>query len=70
MTIWLLSPYNPFFFFTKTTAWKVSKYEVFPGPYFPAFKLNMKRYGVSLRTQFEYPMNDDRLVCLIKFCAD
>ena len=70
MTIWLLSPYNLFFFFfTKTTAWKVSKYEVFSGPYFPAFKLNMKRYGVSFRSQSKCPMNNDRLVGLIKFCA-
>ena len=35
------------------TAWKVSKYVVFSGPYFPAFGLNTKRYGVSLRIQSE-----------------
>ena len=35
------------------TAWKVSKYGVFSGPYFPAFGLNKKRYEVSLRTQSE-----------------
>ena len=29
------------------TAWKVSKYGVFSGPYFPVFGLNMERYGVS-----------------------
>ena len=29
-------------------AWKVSKYRVFSGPYFPAFGLNPERYGVSL----------------------
>ena len=35
------------------TAWKVSKYEVFSGPYFPAFELNMERYEISLRIQSE-----------------
>ena len=36
------------------TAWKVSKYRVFSGPYFPAFGLNMERYRVSLRIQSEF----------------
>ena len=36
-----------------STAWKVSKYGVFSGPYFPAFRLNTKRYVVSLRIQSE-----------------
>ena len=35
------------------TAWKVSKYGVFSGPYFSAFGLNTERYGVSLRIQSE-----------------
>ena len=35
------------------TAWKVSKYGVFSGPYFPAFGLNTERYGLSLRIQSE-----------------
>ena len=30
------------------TAWEVSKYGVFSGPYFPAFGLNTERYRVSL----------------------
>ena len=30
----------------KTTAWKVSKYGVFCGSYFPAFGLNVERYSV------------------------
>ena len=30
------------------TAWKVSKYGIFSGPYFPAFGLNTERYGVSM----------------------
>ena len=36
-----------------TTAWNVSKYRVFSGPYFPAFWLNSERYEVSLRIQCE-----------------
>ena len=37
------------------TAWKVSKYEVISGPYFPVFNFMMQRltYGVSLRIQSE-----------------
>ena len=35
------------------TAWKVSKFGVFSGPYFPAFRLNTERYSVSLRIQSE-----------------
>ena len=35
------------------TVWKVCKYGVFSGPYFPAFGLNTERYGVSLRIQSE-----------------
>ena len=27
------------------TGWKVSKYRVFPGPYFPVFGLNPGKYG-------------------------
>ena len=34
------------------TAWKVSKYGVISGPYFPAFGLNTERY-LSLRIQSE-----------------
>ena len=33
--------------FFIATAWKVSKYGVFSGPYFPAFGLNTERYSVS-----------------------
>ena len=33
------------------TAWKVSKYGVFSGLYFPAFGLNTETYSVSLRIQ-------------------
>ena len=38
----------------SSTAWKLSKYGAFSGPYFPIFGLNTERYGVSLRIQFEY----------------
>ena len=30
-------------------AWKVSKYGVFSGPYFPVFELNTGIYSVNLR---------------------
>ena len=30
-----------------STTYKVSKYGVFPGPYFPVFGLNTKIYGVN-----------------------
>ena len=35
------------------TAWKVSKYRVFSGPYFPVFGLNTEIYS-NLRIQSEY----------------
>ena len=35
------------------TVWKVSKYGVISGPYFPVFGLNTERYSVSLRIQPE-----------------
>ena len=34
-------------------AWKVSKYGVFSGLYFPAFGLNTEKYVVSFRIQYE-----------------
>ena len=34
--------------------WNVSKYGVFFGPYFPAFRLNTEIYGIDLRIQSEY----------------
>ena len=36
------------------TAWKVSKYGVISGPYFPVVGLNMEIYFVNLRIQSEY----------------
>ena len=38
---------------TTITMWKVSKYGVFSGPYFPLFGLNTERYGVNLHIQSE-----------------
>ena len=35
------------------TAWKVSKYGVFSGPYFPVFRLNTKIYRGNLLIQTE-----------------
>ena len=29
----------------RFTSWKVSKYEVFPGPYFPVFSPNTGKHG-------------------------
>ena len=36
------------------TVWKVSKYGVFSGPYFPVFGLNAEIYGVNLPIQSKY----------------
>ena len=40
-------------FWIRNTVWKVSKYGVFSGPYFLAFGLNAKIYGVNLPIQSE-----------------
>ena len=32
-----------------STAWKLSKYGVISGPFFPVFRLNTEIYGVNLR---------------------
>ena len=42
------------FFLNFSTAWKVPKYGVFSGPYFPVFELNTEIYSVNLRIQSEY----------------
>ena len=39
--------------FNICTVWKVSKYGVFSGPYFPVFGLNTEIHGVNLRIQPE-----------------
>ena len=36
------------------TAWKMSVFRVFSGSHFPAFGLNISRYGVSHRIQSEW----------------
>ena len=36
------------------TTWKVFKYIIFSGPYFPVFGLNMEIYSVNIRIQSEY----------------
>ena len=36
---------------TINSAWKLSKYGVFSGPYFPVFGLNTEIYSVDLRVQ-------------------
>ena len=36
------------------TVWKVYKYEVCSGPYFPVFELNTEIYRVNLSIQSEY----------------
>ena len=46
-----IKPLQCLLFYNTCTAWKVSKYRIFSGPYFPAFGLNTERYGVSLRIQ-------------------
>ena len=38
----------------SNTAWKVSRYGVFSGPYFPVFGLNMEIYRVNIHIQSEY----------------
>ena len=35
------------------TAWKVSKYGVFSGPYFPVFGLNTGKYGPEKTPYFD-----------------
>ena len=54
--LWNISV-NCHFFFNKSTfhtAWKVSKYGVISGPYFPVFGLNTEIYSLNLRIQYEY----------------
>ena len=42
------------------TTWKVSKYGVFSGPYFPAFGLNTERYGDTF-----YAVSVEVSICLL-----
>ena len=43
------------------TAWQVSKYEVFSGPYFPAFGLNTVRYSVPYSVRMRENMDQKKL---------
>ena len=47
--------------FLLLTAWKVSKYSVISGPYFPVFGLNTEINGVNLRIQSEYKKTRTRI---------
>ena len=66
--------------FICITVWKVSKYGVISGPYFPVFGLNTEIYEVNLRIQSKYrkirPRNNSvfghfsRSVCCMFFVFD
>ena len=45
---------SSFFLCYTNTAWKVSKYGVHSGSYFPVFWLNADIHGNNLRIQSEY----------------
>ena len=40
--------------------WKVSKYGVFYGPYFPVFELNTENYGLNHLIESEFEKNGPR----------
>ena len=42
------------FYILTITAWKVSKYGITSGQYFPVFGLSTEIYGANLRIQPEY----------------
>ena len=44
----------PWLLILTYTTWKVSKYGIFSGPYFPVFGVNAEIYFVNLRIQSEY----------------
>ena len=41
------------------TVWKVSKYGVFSGPYFPVFGMNTEIYGVSFNWNSSWKSNTE-----------
>ena len=43
-----------YFFAIVIIVWKVSKYRIISGPYFPVFGLNTEIYGVNICIQWEY----------------
>ena len=50
---WIFNDGSIIMILKTLTAWKVSKYGVFSGPYFPEFGLSTERHGVYLRIQSE-----------------
>ena len=49
------------------TTWKCVRIKSFSGPYFPAFGLNMERYGLSLGTQwFNFNLNELKTNLLVR----
>ena len=50
------------------TAWKVYKYGVFSGPYFPTFGLNTERYGVFNPNAGKYGPKNFRILSLFAQC--
>ena len=55
--------------FTNTTVWKVSKYRVFSGLYFPAFGLNTKIYEVNPNTG-KYEPEKTPKQCILRECEN
>ena len=63
---------------SSITAWKVSKYRVISGPYFPVFGLNTEISSVNLRIYFKYKKirtrnnsvfgHFSRSVCYVEIC--
>ena len=43
-----------YFKWVRSTVWKVSKYGVFSGLYFPVFRLNLKIYSINLYIVSKY----------------
>ena len=54
MVVLRIDAENELFTCLDATAWKVSKYAVISGPYFPVFGFNTEIYEVNLRIQSEY----------------
>ena len=54
LQFWIWDDCLLFSFAVQITVWKVSKYGVFSGPYFPVFRQNTEIYSVNLHIQSEY----------------
>ena len=59
--IWFLDSPYAFEFHTpsKFTVWKVSKYKVISGPYFPVIELNTDIYGPEKNSVFGHFLRSD-----------